>query len=91
MSILNITLDEHEFWNSSPAASEIFKYLDKILETDGGAWGFDKGSIGSDLKTSYALFSCTALNGWGKDKLTISATLQPTGVWKLTHKLQRAT
>ena len=62
---MNIALNKDEFWNISPAYSEIFKYLEKISETEGNAWGFDTGSAGADRKTSYALFLCTALTGFG--------------------------
>lgn len=83
-------VDKGKFWQLSPAANDIFKYLDENAETSLVPWGFDSGDISEDLMSSSASFSFTSLAGWGQDKLRIQATLQADGSWALRHTITRA-
>jgi hypothetical protein len=83
-------LDEDRFWNASPAAADIFKYRREHPELKDAVWGFDKGNVDEGGRSNYAWFSRTALSGWGKDKLVISAIQQANGSWKLAHTITLA-
>lgn len=83
--------DEDKFWRISPAAAaEIFAYLKENADTSVMPWGFDNGYVSGDRRSTNAIFSCVALSGWGKDELTISATLANDGSWQLKHAIKRA-
>lgn len=89
---MNIPItDKSEFWNTSPAANEIFTYVREEPEISKSPWGFDRGNVSEDLNTTWASFSCRAVSGWGDDKLTVKATKQADGSWSLSHEVQRAT
>jgi hypothetical protein len=82
---------EHDFWQHSPAADQIFAYRrDNEEELGSTAWGFDRGAVSDDGRSTWALFSHVALTGWGKDELVISASLQEDGNWEVTHRVTRA-
>lgn len=82
--------DKSEFWNTSPAANEIFTYVEEELEISQSPWGFDSGNISEDLNSTWANFSCRSASGWGNDKLTVTAIKQADGSWLLSHKVQHA-
>lgn len=83
-------LDEDRFWSASPAAAEIFAYRREHPELQAMPWGFASGNVTEDNLSTWAIFECVSVSGWGKDKLTISAVRQPDATWKLTHTVQLA-
>ena len=83
--------DKSKFWDLSPAASEIFRYVEENPVISESPWGFDVGNVSDDNNSSYASFSCVAISGWGKDRLTVSASKQSNGAWLLSHRVERAT
>jgi len=83
-------LDEDKFWKSSPAAALIFAYRNENEDINTMPWGFDRGGISDDRRSTWASFSCVALSGWGKDMLTISATMTEDNSWQVTHTIKRA-
>jgi hypothetical protein len=82
--------NEDRFWQLSPAAAEVFAYLKENAETALMPWGFDNGGVSNDLRSTHANFSCVALSGWDKEKLTISAALTSDGSWQLKHAIKHA-
>jgi hypothetical protein len=82
--------NEDRFWQLSPVAAQIFAYLEENAEVAPMPWGFDTGVVANDRRSTHAYFSCVALSGWGKDKLTISAALTADGSWQLQHAIKRA-
>ena len=85
-----IVLDEDKFLQLSPAAAEVFAYLRENAEVSPMPWGFDRGGVSGDRRSTYALFSCVSMSGWGKDELTISAALASDGLWQLKHAIKLA-
>lgn len=83
-------LDEDKFLKCSPTAAEIFAYRRENREL-GMHWGFVRGYISDNRRSMWAEFSCVALTGWGKDELTISASMNEDGSWHIKHKIKRAT
>ena len=82
--------DESKFWQVAPAANEIFRYVKDEPSIAASAWGFDSGNISKELDRVWASFSCVAVSGWGKDKLSVTAVKQPDGSWSLSHQVARA-
>lgn len=82
--------DESKFWQIAPAADLIFKYIDENSEISRSPWGFDNGNYSEDLSSVWASFSCVAVSGWGKDKLSISANKNSDGQWIMSHRVSRA-
>jgi hypothetical protein len=83
-------LDEDKFWKQSPAASEIFAHRRNNPDINTMPWGFDRGFVSDDRRSTWAYFSCVALSGWGKDELTITASINEDGSWKISHEIKRA-
>ncbi|MDD2388161.1 MAG: hypothetical protein PHP23_00285 [Desulfobacterales bacterium] len=88
--MVQFNLDEDKFWKCSPAAAEIFAYRRENKNITAMPWGFDRGGISDDRRSTWACFSCVALSGWGKDELTISATMNEDNSWKITHAIKKA-
>jgi hypothetical protein len=89
---MRFTSDKSKFFQISPAAAEIFDYLRENPEVAEQSWEFDKGFVsGVGLHTyTSADFWFGALSGWGKDKLTISASKNEDGSWQINHKIERS-
>lgn len=84
------TDDESKFWDISPAAAEIFGYLETNKEISESPWGFDRGMINRYFSISSANFSCRSTSGWGKNELVITAKKTEDGVWEISHSIVRA-
>lgn len=78
---------EDAFWKGAPGAAEVFSY---VREKVPGPWGFDKGATDAPPRRTWAEFSHVALSGWGRDKLHVSASHDPSGEWRVTHTVMRA-
>ena len=83
--------DKHKFWQQSPAAAEIFAYRQNNAEVNAMPWGFDRGDVSYDRRSTCAFFSCVSLSGWGRDELTICANLCENGTWRIKHAIKSAT
>lgn len=83
-------LNKDKFWQVSPAAAEIFEYIRSNKELKSTPWGFDIGGVSEDRQSTYASFSCTSSSGWGKDELTVFASLAKDGTWTLKHTIKLA-
>ena len=82
--------DEHKFWQVIPCASEMFQYAKHHPDVGQAAWGFETGNCSEERDKAWASFSCTAVSGWGKDRLHIFAVKQPDGTWVLSHRFEGA-
>jgi hypothetical protein len=88
--MLQSNLEEDKFWKSSPAAAEIFAYRRENPDVNVMPWGFDRGGVSYDHRSTWAIFSCVALSGWGKDELTISALMNEDSSWQIKHSIKPA-
>lgn len=83
--------DKAKFFNISPqVAAEIFTYSRENTEVGIQQWEFEKAYISEDGHAVLASFWFGALAGWGKDKLTISASKNEDGSWNIKHEIKRA-
>lgn len=88
--MVQFNLDEDKFRKWSPAAAEIFAYRHEKQDVNTMPWGFERGGVSDDRRSTWASFSCVALSGWGKDELTISATMNEDSPWQITHAIKPA-
>lgn len=79
--------NKDEFWKWSPGAAEIFAHLSDNSDVNKMPWGFDIGEVSDDKRYTSASFSCVASSGWGRDKLTISASMGKDGLWQIKHTI----
>ena len=55
--------------------------------TGNKAWKFDQGNVSEDGETAYAVFSCRSLSIWGDETLTITASRESDGDWKISYRI----
>jgi len=82
--------DETRFWQWSPAAAKVFGYRRQQPALGDMPWGFDRGGISDDRKSTWAEFSCVSVTGRGKDELVITAVAKEDGTWTVKHTITRA-
>ena len=87
---MGFTSDKSKFFQISPAAAEIFDYLHENPEVSEQSWEFEKGYVSENWPTTSADFWWGARSGWGKDKLTISASKNEDGSWNISHTIKRS-
>jgi hypothetical protein len=90
-------LNEDQFWNLSPAASEIFRHVETHPDLNERPWRFHGKSgfvtIGRTFVTigrTGATFSCVSASGRSTDTVFVSAELESDGSWIVEHRIKRA-
>jgi len=69
------------------AGAGVIEYIRAHVELGGSPWGFDRGKADHDYLI--AVFSCTSVKGWGRDKLYVHASKTEDGAWHIQHTLER--
>lgn len=83
---MEIITDEAKFFILYAAAENMREYIREQPDIAGSPWGFDRATL-VDGRAN-AEFSCVALSGWGRDRLTVSAVQDGEG-WVYSHSLHR--